>query len=671
MKKLFALAAFALMAASFGIGMDQYLYSGENLTKKSFALDGANYMLYFINGTESFLVNADDDALITDRGKIGSVIKDYYVTAYMLSQNETDGILALMDAINASRNDGRIGAAGRPGMEEYACRELMAVGISNLINNSNPDYNLQLIAENLDRMSIYISNDWIQGGTYGDATEMRKELDKFFNASFKLDKELISARSAISSMDENNAYQSLESAKQSIDRMYPYRTTLESTSLRMPATYTECPDCLGICYFIDINKTAMDLAKSKIAAAQNRTKGLANTTLLAEKVANRTDERIEFAKNKDLAAYYTIKMRSLTNYWNTEFAAINKTMSVIDDPALSAKVQAIRGNISSINSSISSLSLDGLDGKLNSTMALINATRELATQDMLLFDALLNASALADKAAMMSDDNETAAEKARLDALMTIPVNYNTALMLTVNYTDLASKSTKNFTAADLGLSDQGSLITARMINGFYTPLNLLQRNAIKPYDDYAVLSAPALIAISLSSLIAIFTLGSCGLARKGYNKGSVVLMSIIPGAILITMIMTLSAAMYLFTPGVESSTGPLMFMDYTNGDPVYIVVNTADLNSSMMDCAKEIDKALDGNGAQASIATYDGSICTLNGEEYGTNCVNKISDGIIYLTSGNYSITSKVFLVPTLEVRGNDLDFQKCAIARLYGLEE
>jgi hypothetical protein len=523
-------------------------------------------------------------------------------------------------------------------------------------------------------MSIYIANDWIQGGTFGDAAEMRKELDKFFNATFRLDKEIISARAAISGMDENNAYQSLEGAKLSIDRMYPYRTTLETTMLRMPAVYSECPECLGICYYIDINKTALDLAKSKISSAQNRTKGLANTTLLAEKVSNRTSERIEFAKDKDLAAYYTIKMRSLSSFWKTELEAINETTSVMDDPALNAKVLAVKANISGMNASINSLSLEGMDERMNTTMNLINATHGLAIQDMLVFDALLNASALADRAAMTSGDGEFMAEKAGLDALMTIPVNYNTALMLIENYTALAARAPEadeNFTIEDLGLSSQGSLITARVINGFYTPLNLLQRNSVKPYDDYAILSAPALIAISLSSLIAIFTLSSVGFARKGYNKGSVVLLSILPGAALITMVVTLSAAMYLFTGGVESSAGPLMYMDYTDARPMYVVANTADNESPMMDCAREIEEVLDGNGIQASIATFDGSVCRINGDSYETNCANRISDGIISLSSGNYSITSKIFLVPTLEVKGNDIDFQKCAIARLYGLEE
>jgi hypothetical protein len=670
MKKLFALLAVLFITASFGISMDQYLHNGENLTGRNFNVSGTNYTLYSIGGSETFLVDKDKDVLITDGSQISSVIKSYYTAAYMLTPKDKADILALLDAFNASRNDGQIGTAGRSGMEEYECRNLMAVGVSNQIRNGDPDFNLQLISDNLDHMAIYISNDWIQGGTYGDANELKKVMSSFFNATFKLDKELMTTRAAIDGISENDAYSTLEGAKQSIDRMYAYKTALEKTLLRLPKTYGECPDCLGICYYIEMNVTALDQAKAKVAAAEAKAKNLSDTSTIADRITKTTEERIQFVKDKDLASYYSIKMSSIASYWDSTFPAINASLALIDNPSLDSKVSTINGNIASMNASIQALSLDGIDKKFNETSGLIAGAQSTALEDVQLYGALLNASAEADRVALLSKDNSVIAAKQQLDALMTIPVGYGTAVQLIANYTALANQSA-NVTSRDLGLSDQGSLIAARTINGFYIPLNLVERGSIKPYDNYAIMSAPALIAISLCALIAMFTISSYSGAKRSYSKGRVVMLSLAPGIVLMMVVVALSSAMYLFTSSIEDSKGPLMFMDYTHGKPVYIVANTADANSAMAKCASEIGAAMNKSGAYVTFATYDGAVCTLNGKKYATDCANKINDATISLSSGNYSINSRLFLVPTLEVKGSDADFARCAIAKLYELEK
>ena len=675
MKKLFALIAVLSITASFGIGMGQYLYNGENLTSRNFNVSGANYTLYSIgsNGTgstEAFLVDKDAGVLITDGSQISSVIKSYYTVAYMLTPKDKADILALLDEFNASRNDGQIGAGGRPGVEEYECRNLMAVGVTNKIRNGDPDFNLQLISDNLDHMAIYISNDWIQGGTYGDANEMKKALSSFFNASFKLDKELMTTRTAIVEINENNAYSTLEGAKQSIDRMYTYKNAVEKTVFRLPKVYGECPDCLGICYYIEMNGTALDQAKAKVIAAENKAKNLTDTATIASRITTTTEERIQFVKNKDLASYYKIKLSSIMSYWDSTFPAINATLGLIDDPSLSGKVSTINENIDDMNASIQGLSLGGIDAKFNDTTGLIGSAQGTALEDVQLYDALLNASAQADRVALLSKDNGVIAAKQQLDALLTIPVSYETAVQLIANYTALVNQSA-NVTSADLGLSDQGSLITARAINGFYIPLDLVERGSIKPYDNYAIMSAPALIAISLCALIAMFTISTYSGAKKSFTKSRVVLLSLAPGIVLMMVVVALSGAMYLFTSSIGDSKGPLMFMDYTKGKPVYIVANTADGNSTMAKCAKEIGDVLNRSGAYVSVASYDGAVCTLNGKKYATDCTNKINDATVSLSSGNYSINSRLFLVPTLDVSGSDADFAKCSIAKLYALEK
>jgi hypothetical protein len=670
MKKLFALLAALFMAASFGINMDQYLYSGESTTSRDFNVSGTDYRLYSIGGSEAFLVDRDKDVLITDGSQISTVIKSYYTAEYMLSAEDKADILALLDEFNASRNDGQIGVAGRPGVEEYECRNLMAVGVSNQIKNEDPDFNLKLMSDNLDHMAIYISNDWIQGGTYGDVNEMKKVLSSFFNASFGMDKELMTTRAAIDGISESSAYSALEGAKHSVDRMYSYKDAIEKTVLRLPKNYGDCPDCLGICYYIEMNWTALDQAKAKIAAAEDKTKSLTDTSTIADRITATTDERMQFVKNKDLASYYRVKMSSIVSYWDSMFPAINASLALIDDPSLSGKVSDIRGNINSINLSIQGLSLDGIDDKFNETKGMIASAQSTALEDVQIYGALLNASAEADRVALLSKDNSVISAKLQLDALLKIPVSYATALQLIANYTALVNQSA-NVTSEELGLSDQGSLIAARTINGFYIPLNLAERNSIRPYDNYAIMSAPALIAISLCALIAMFTISSYSGAKRGYSKGRAVLLSLAPGIALMVLVVTLSGAMYFFTPGIADSKGPIMFMDYTKGKPVYIVANTADADSPIARCANELGAVLNKSGAYVSVAMYDGAVCTLNGKKYATDCANKISDATIALSSGNYSINSRLFLVPTLDVKGSDADFSRCAISKLYELEK
>jgi hypothetical protein len=665
MKSFLPFLAVLLMACSYAISLDEYIYPNESsaLTHRDFNFSGTNYRVYSISGQEAFLVDRDGDALVTDTARAVSVIRGYYSSVYMTTPSEKDAIIATLDAFNASRNNGEV----RPNQEEYACRELMAVGHGNEVAGSgDPDGKMAIINNNIDFMAIYIANDWLGGGDYADVNKLKGVLLPFFNATFGMDRETTAARAEMEALNESNAYATLGDVRQRIDRMDKYRTTLEKTVLRVPKVYGECVDCIGICYYIEMNKSALDSARSMVAAAEAKAKNLSNAAAVANRIVSTTNDRVNFIKNKDLRSYYSIKLAAISSYWVSVFPDLNASMAIINDPALNDKVSGIRSGIGSMNSSMNSFSFSGIDAQYNETGEMIASALSTAADDRVAYEALMNASAQADIAALLSSDGRTAEQKAQLDAQMGLPIGYETALNLTAEYLALVNRSS-NTTSSSLSASEHYGLLAARVMNGFYLPLDLVERGTIRPYEGYMATAAPLVMATGMCALVAIFTAGGYSGAKRRYGSQRAAVFSLGPGAVVMLVIVLLSAGLYAFAPSVTDAKGPLMFMAYSAGKPIYVIANTGDTGSAMYSCAEKIVSAINASGGHASVATYDGSVCRMGGKAYATDCVNRINDATVSLAEGNFSVSSDLLIIPELEISGNSEDFARCAVAKQY----
>ena len=180
MRKIFILILMAFVVSSFAVNINQYKFNtSESVTYQDISVEDKNYQIVSIDGDDTFLYNKDDDQLVTDKDQISSIMKKYYIETYMVKDSDITDILGYMDIFDASRNNGE----RRANVEEYACRNLLAVGLSGKLNG-DPDANLDLINSNINRISIYISNDWLGGGDYADPEKLKPQLTKFFNSSF-------------------------------------------------------------------------------------------------------------------------------------------------------------------------------------------------------------------------------------------------------------------------------------------------------------------------------------------------------------------------------------------------------------------------------------------------------------------------------------------------------
>ncbi|MCX6773404.1 MAG: hypothetical protein NTY68_00175, partial [Candidatus Micrarchaeota archaeon] len=498
MRKIFILILMAFVAGSFAMNLNQYLYNtSESMSYQNISVENKSYQIISVNGVETFLYNRDDDQLLTDSDQIASVMKKYYIDTYMIKDSDISDILDYISIFDASRNDG----TRRANVEEYACRNLLAVGLSGKLNG-DPETSLDIVMKDINHIAVYISNDWLGGGDYADPEKLKPHLIKYFNSSFVIDEDIISIKDSLDNEEitESNAYSRLTDAKASIDDIYPLETNLEKTIFRSPKTYSECKDCLGICYYVEMNQSALDSAKSLVEAQLENVSKIENADNIGEEISNRTNERLDYVKKNDEKTYYRTKISSLQSYWESVKGEMNQSMKLVTDMYIIDNMGQINANITGMISSVDALSFDGIDKKYNSTKSSIESVKNRSVENVALFDRLVNASAQADMISILSKNASLVNQRLELDALFTKPVKYETAIMLLENYTAIANttiieNATANVTIdALLSQNDRNSILVAKIINGFYSPLTMIDRSLLKPYDNYLLMIAPLII---------------------------------------------------------------------------------------------------------------------------------------------------------------------------------
>jgi hypothetical protein len=196
----------------------------------------------------------------------------------------------------------------------------------------------------------------------------------------------------------------------------------------------------------------------------------------------------------------------------------------------------------------------------------------------------------------------------------------------------------------------------------------MVERDLLKPYDSYLLMMAPIIIGIGLCSLVGFFALGGYGtISNAGYNKGKVMIFTMAPALVVIMGLFIASVAMYLYTPGVGESSGPMMFMEYTHGKPVFIIMKTVDSGSAMAKCGHDLAEVMEDRKMTVHRAYDYGNRCIIDGKEQAGGCTGTIKDASIIMSEGKTAVKSDIFIRPILEITGNKDDFAKCSIEKIY----
>ncbi|MBU0532670.1 hypothetical protein KKB44_04205 [Candidatus Micrarchaeota archaeon] len=113
-----------LVALSSAFNVEDTFYSyEENVTVSytNFTSNGNQYSIISLDGNEVFLL--ENGTPLLNQAEISSIISNYYLNAYYPSEDEIQELRDLLDAYNASRNDGQKFV----GKEEYVCREVLFI----------------------------------------------------------------------------------------------------------------------------------------------------------------------------------------------------------------------------------------------------------------------------------------------------------------------------------------------------------------------------------------------------------------------------------------------------------------------------------------------------------------------------------------------------------------
>lgn len=349
-----------------------YLYSSEtasSVSYENFTLNGKDYSIVKISGSEAFLI--EEGKLIQDKSQIEKAIYDHYLSKYYPSSSELKNIEDLLDAYNASRNDGN----KFPKKEEYVCRDVLFA--DGRVKTGNKPVICKPDLDNCNYSAMFLYS-YLSAATgmppVGSWTDLRPDIKKFSFASYYTDYILENATSKLEDAKEDDMYDALKYIKDYIPELKSNLTDIEGTKYgwkKSGSSWTIDSSHWAICPPLDLNDSALTKLESDTGTLLTKMAPFNKYKSVASSLHTSTGARLKFHTEETNATYFSSIFNPLSAQAAPVISLSDLTLARISNSSLKSDASSLKSLHSKINSSIKSKDFSTIESDLAKYKTLI------------------------------------------------------------------------------------------------------------------------------------------------------------------------------------------------------------------------------------------------------------------------------------------------------------
>jgi hypothetical protein len=648
-----SLKPFVLLMLAFGIinafGISDYLYPSEPNTSvqfKNFTLDGTPYSIVSISGSDTFLLRGAE--IVTDKSDIESILKSYYSTYFFPSSGEMENLTNLIQAYNASRNDGQ----KFRGKEEYICRGSIFID-GRVTWNRQPITCRNETDDDLCKMAANLMFQYLSSSTgappVASPADLYPSIKEFGFASYGTDYILANDISLLEAAesDQSKMSDALAYLKNSTPQLSIYKGQMENNLFTLTKNRTVDAKHWGLCPDISLNGSVLDDISASVKALSDKMVPYDNRDTVSKAIADNTAARLVYLKNINQAQYFNDLFSGL-NASGTDAISLGKSAILhVSSDILSSKLEKLIALQTTIPEDISAKDFTNLDSDISQYKNLTQELRNLSNSALGAYNDARNAKIAANSILLMLETKDS-----DFVTLKSLGVLQNETEDLNARFRDgltteelaaLASNYSSIETRARPLLDNNRQLPATRVLTlfrSFARKVNVgiakmaAKTDVIAP-TDVPKGSAPlgafsALVLLSFASIalvifLFIFSSFRFSVPKTGHILGVAFLCALIA-------LIGFTLFMFLFLGKTSTDANLQEFItDFNTKNDTSIFLDLSNVSSisdtkAMQNCASVLSDSLEDKNKTWTLYTLTSSSCTRTPEQ-GANSSMSVSD--------------------------------------------
>ncbi len=696
---------FGISYSANGFNVMDYLKANETIssvTYENFTINGTQYSILKIKNDETFLLSGGN--LIQDQPSIDNAVHSYYSSKYFPTQSEISGLKSLLDAYNASRNDGN----KFPKKEEYSCREVIFVDGRVKSGNNPVACKPDLNNCNYSAMFLYSYLSAVSGiPPVGSWTDLLQPIKDFGLSSYSTEYILANASKKLGASTESTIYDDLKYIKDSIPTL---RTNAQKMEESQFGWYWKASSNAWIidskhwalCPPIDLDTSILDKIEINVTALMSKTNPIINYNSVSTKIFTNTNSRLDTYSKETNATRYSNKYLPLASEAAPVITFAQSTTSKVQNSTLASDLANLKSLHTKINNSINNREFSTIESDLATYSLLIPKVNSSATYVYAIYGDSLSAKNKLDSLVFIMDSrdfdplskpeadsikNQTIA----LDSKFKDGLNATEYLDLAKNYSELGSQAQ---TLLRKTRANPGSVMFlsfrnfARKVNNGLASF-IVSAN-IMPLDEVPEKKASTFGAFSLISL---FSLGAAsflfffGMLVMRHNERRHIKHALIVLFVISMLSLTaFSAFLFVYLDKTSSQADFEEFiseMNARNGTAIFVDATSAPIMAKdpMKACANEIAKKIAADNKSATVYAVDSTGCTRQmfsapGSELKSisrsECSSAMEDAkvSIYMNYSDTVTTPKFSIIYTnrADIAADYYYYNFCPLSEIFG---
>ena len=670
MKRLFLLFIILL---GLGYSITSYLLPGEktfNFTSQPISVGNDTYYLYKYKSNNSPVLLIKNGELVSDPEEIRNVMTQYYVSKYMVSDEELSRIRQLLLAINESRNNGD----RYPNKEEATCRRIVGERY-NLPKNWRKLYHDDIYYFYSAATCSYFQG-FIPCQKPGDIYDYVKD---FFEASNSNDQLINESLAELDSITTTNVHEKISKIKNNLEEINSNAHTLETSIFRVPINgSSECRNCFGICPPVLYNHTAINELDALLENLEEQTAPLGELPTIVSTIIHETNRRLTYRQNLQIYNMYKEEINQTQALWNETFPLINESVSKVREENKTRLFNELLTLHNRFESQLSSFNLTNINETMANLTTLMNRLYNISAQDLKEYESIEGISHEIDAYLFLAkqagvDLSNISSSKAELDVGFSSGVAKSALSQYREDYLNLLREAKKAYSIKPSFLSQIIRSIVKPFSKGVISLADAI------PQASSLLYAHTALVA-SLSLAFLLFSLASfMGLALYS-AKSTIFGLPIHKGTyrfIYFGVILAIAlfgffvgiAAYLPMTSGIVKPTPIELFSQLSHSPTVYLLLDKAQISNvnERLSCMEKTKRYLSSLNITVEMGNLSSTTCYINNASF--NCLQGTTPAIIFKSSSENAVYGEDVPTVRIYVEGNKQFYEKCIIPGFIGL--